>query len=306
MSSSTTTRTTRSSASSFWTFPNVPQRSNSLLINSVVPRLPSVARSALSRARARRLVPPTPAHAHSVQGRTAVGAPKDPHRVLRDLRLITGKRLTAGSSLLFIDEIQQHPAAITALRYLYEETPALHVIAAGSLLEFALEQVGIPVGRVTSLHMYPLSFLEFLVARDGPALARYLLGVSVEAAPGPAPSDAVHQRLLRLAGEYLVVGGLPEVPASWRRRSTCCAKPPCTGLRTPPATGPRLPRSRFRDASRHCYSMLAWRNDSWVPTCGPGSSTPRRRFATPARSPKRSSGKSCWPTAHLGLHFPVH
>ena len=89
----------------------------------------------------------------------------DPQRILRELRLMTGKRLVPGSSLLFIDEIQQRPAAVTALRYFYEEIPELHVVAAGSLLEFALEQVGIPVGRVASLRMYPVSFLEFLVAR---------------------------------------------------------------------------------------------------------------------------------------------
>ena len=77
----------------------------------------------------------------------------DPQRILRELRLMTGKRLLPGSSLLFIDEIQQHPAAVTALRYFYEEIPELHVVAAGSLLEFALEQVGIPVGRVASLRI---------------------------------------------------------------------------------------------------------------------------------------------------------
>jgi predicted AAA+ superfamily ATPase len=78
---------------------------------------------------------------------------------------MTGKRLVPGSSLLFIDEIQQHPAAVTALRYFYEEIPELHVAAAGSLLEFALEQVGIPVGRVASLHMYPFQWTKKLHAR---------------------------------------------------------------------------------------------------------------------------------------------
>lgn len=135
----------------------------------------------------------------------------DPRRILRDLRLLTGKRLLPGTSLLFIDEIQQHPAAIVALRYLYEETPDLHVIAAGSLLEFALDQVGIPAGRVASLQMYPLSFLEFLVAREDRSLAEYLL----DPAPRPAASGAVHDRLLGLVGEFLVVGGLPEVASTW-------------------------------------------------------------------------------------------
>ena len=65
----------------------------------------------------------------------------DPNRILRELRLMTGKRLALGTSLLFIDEIQQQPLAVSALRYFHEKIPELHVIAAGSLLEFAIEDV---------------------------------------------------------------------------------------------------------------------------------------------------------------------
>ncbi len=135
----------------------------------------------------------------------------DPHRILRDLRLMTGKRLVPGATLLFIDEIQQEPLAVTALRYLHESMPELHVIAAGSLLEFALEQVGLPVGRVASLHMYPMSFLEYLVARgDRPLAERLLDDEGLDSIGTP-----VHERLLRLAGEFIVLGGLPEVVESW-------------------------------------------------------------------------------------------
>ena len=135
----------------------------------------------------------------------------DPHRILRELRLMTGKRLVPGSSLLFVDEIQQCPAAVTALRYFYEEIPEMHVIAAGSLLDFALEQVGIPVGRVASLHMYPLSFLEFLVARGKQGMAEHVLDDQALL----SMSNPVHEQLLRLLGEYLVLGGLPEVVSTW-------------------------------------------------------------------------------------------
>ena len=135
----------------------------------------------------------------------------DPHRILKELRLMTGKRLLPGVSLLFIDEIQQHPPAVTALRYFYEKLPELHVVAAGSLLEFALEQVGIPVGRVASLHMYPMSFLEFLAAHGELPMVEHLIG---PASP-TSISDPVHERLVRLVGEYLVTGGLPEVVAAW-------------------------------------------------------------------------------------------
>lgn len=135
----------------------------------------------------------------------------DPQRILRELRLMTGKRLVPGSALLFIDEIQQYPTAVTALRYFYEEIPELHVVAAGSLLEFALEQVGIPVGRVASLHMYPMSFLEFLVARGKNSMIELMLDEEYIL----SISDPIHNLLLRLVGEYLVLGGLPEVVQAW-------------------------------------------------------------------------------------------
>ena len=107
----------------------------------------------------------------------------DPSRIIRELRLMTGKRLAPNRSLLFIDEIQQQPLAVSALRYLYEEMPEMHVIGAGSLLEFALEQVGIPVGRVASLHMYPMSFLEYLVASGNTPMVEHLLDPDVAARP---------------------------------------------------------------------------------------------------------------------------
>lgn len=135
----------------------------------------------------------------------------DPNRILRELRLMTGKCLLPGHSLLFIDEIQQEPLAVSALRYFYENLPEMHVIAAGSLLEFALDRIGIPVGRVVSLHMYPMTFLEFLVARGERSMAEHLLD-----APQPLSiGGPVHEKLLRLSGEFLVLGGLPEVVAAW-------------------------------------------------------------------------------------------
>ena len=67
------------------------------------------------------------------------------------------------NTLLFIDEIQEQPKAIQALRYFYEELPELHVIAAGSLLEFALKDIkSFPVGRVEFLYLFPFNFIEYL------------------------------------------------------------------------------------------------------------------------------------------------
>ena len=88
----------------------------------------------------------------------------DPVRIVRQLSELLQVDIIPGSTLLFFDEIQVAPQAITTLRYFFEQMPKLHIAAAGSLLDFAIDQVGIPVGRVSSLYMYPVSFLEFIAA----------------------------------------------------------------------------------------------------------------------------------------------
>ena len=84
----------------------------------------------------------------------------DPSEILNRLYLQSGQRIMPGKSLLFLDEIQECTQALKALRYFKEDMPELHVIAAGSLLEFALnnEKMRMPVGRVESLFLKPLSF----------------------------------------------------------------------------------------------------------------------------------------------------
>ena len=116
-----------------------------------------------------------------------------------------------GQTLLFIDEIQMIPKAVTALRYFYEQIPELHVIAAGSLLDFAVEQVGIPVGRVESLYLYPMSFLEFLLAMDSDILVEEILSHPVD----EPMSEPVHNKMLSLVGEYIAIGGMPGVVECW-------------------------------------------------------------------------------------------
>lgn len=132
----------------------------------------------------------------------------DPVRILRDLSIDRGATIRPGETLLFIDEIQACPQAILALRYFYEEIPELHVIGAGSLLEFALEQVGIPVGRVQSLSVFPMSFAEFLAANGN----HLLLEAICEQKP---LSEGVHEKAIQNLSEYFAVGGLPEVVANW-------------------------------------------------------------------------------------------
>jgi predicted AAA+ superfamily ATPase len=135
----------------------------------------------------------------------------DVHRILRDLSLLRMVPIVPGETLLFIDEIQTVPNAVTALRYFYEQIPDLHVIAAGSLLDFAVEQVGMPVGRVESLYMYPMSFLEFLFSMNGDLLVQEILSHPIE----QELSEPVHQKILSLLGEYIAIGGMPNVVACW-------------------------------------------------------------------------------------------
>jgi predicted AAA+ superfamily ATPase len=125
-------------------------------------------------------------------------------RLLSQLELALDATITPGRDLLFLDEIQACPRAIVALRYFYEELPDLHVVAAGSLIEFALGQMSFPVGRVQFLNVYPMTFLEFLWATGHDRVAEVV-------AHGPAVvDDATHGLLLDHLREYMFVGGLPE------------------------------------------------------------------------------------------------
>ncbi len=131
--------------------------------------------------------------------------------LLTKLSLAFGKEISPGKTLLFFDEIQKCPNALTSLRYFYEKIPSLHVLAAGSLIEFALEKVGIPVGRVRSLYVYPLSFQEFLNAKGEGGLADYLKKHDIS-----KPIDLIfHKKLLLILTEYLSVGGMPEAVSVW-------------------------------------------------------------------------------------------
>jgi predicted AAA+ superfamily ATPase len=128
----------------------------------------------------------------------------DPKRICLDLEVITGQRLQPGASLLFLDEIQACPRALVALRYFKEQLPDLHVIAAGSLLEFSLKELSFPVGRVQFLEMFPMCFGEYLWEMGREAAAALVMG------PPQPVSEAVHEALLEDLRTYLLVGGMPE------------------------------------------------------------------------------------------------
>ena len=124
-------------------------------------------------------------------------------KLLSAIYLIKQSTPGKGSTLIFIDEIQESPKAIQLLRYFHEERPELFVIAAGSLLEFALRKVpSFPVGRIDYMTLHPINFPEFLGVRNPGALE------ALSQLPVP---EYAHQILLDLFHEYAVTGGMPEV-----------------------------------------------------------------------------------------------
>jgi predicted AAA+ superfamily ATPase len=121
-----------------------------------------------------------------------------------------------GKTLLFLDEIQECPQAISFLRYLYEVLPALHVIAAGSLLEFALQRVSTPVGRVTFSRVHPMSFEEFLKATGRSALCKHRPKLEVTGEDSLI-ATALHEAFMEALREYFIVGGMPACVAEFSR-----------------------------------------------------------------------------------------
>ena len=135
-----------------------------------------------------------------------------PKEIASRLSAFYGIPIIPNETLLFFDEIQACHEAIHSLWFFYEDYPELHVIAAGSLLEFALKKMtSFGVGRVRSLFMYPMSFDEFLFANGNTAW--------VEAKQNSTPDnpifDALHSKLVESFRNYLLVGGMPESVSNW-------------------------------------------------------------------------------------------
>lgn len=133
----------------------------------------------------------------------------DPIEITEKIILFTAQKPETGKTLLFLDEIQECPEAIVSLRYFYEEMPDLHIIGAGSLLEFALqsEDFKMPVGRIQYLYLYPMNFGEFLDALGESALRNYILNFSnLEKLP-----KEIHEKLNETIRKYYVLGGMPGV-----------------------------------------------------------------------------------------------
>jgi len=124
--------------------------------------------------------------------------------IIEAIFLRSGTPMTTDPTLLFLDEIQESPKAVANLRYFFEEFPQLHVIAAGSLLEFALKNVpSFPVGRVEQIVLHPLDFDEFLLATGNQNALAELDNIPVK--------NYAHEILIELFHLYAIIGGMPEV-----------------------------------------------------------------------------------------------
>ena len=142
-------------------------------------------------------------------------ASNDPAKIIPLLELRLNRPIRPGKTLLFLDEIQATPTVITTLRYFCEAMPDLHVVAAGSLLEFALSDLRapMPVGRIEFLHLGPMQFEEFLRASGNERLADFLVGFH----PGDSIPQSIHDACMAPFREFLVVGGMPAVISSYLR-----------------------------------------------------------------------------------------
>lgn len=130
-----------------------------------------------------------------------------PSFILQALSLHLGVVIDADHDLLIFDEIQACPNALTSLKYFCEDLPQLAICAAGSLLGIYLNPVSYPVGKVDHLDMYPMSFLEFLLALGDDQYLEFLEGLDA----GSVIPQVAHEHLWERLKHYFVTGGLPEV-----------------------------------------------------------------------------------------------
>ena len=141
-----------------------------------------------------------------------VFASKSPERIITTLELLFGHKIVPGETLVIFDEIQECPNALNSLKYFFEEMRELHIVAAGSLLGVLLAKHSYPVGSVDLLEMYPMDFDEFLLAIDP------ILYTAYRQLPLLEPIEEIfHRKLTDSYHQYLIVGGMPECVATWKK-----------------------------------------------------------------------------------------
>lgn len=132
-----------------------------------------------------------------------------PQRIIEQLSIYNGKLIEPEQTLIIFDEVQEMPRALTSLKYFCEEAPEYAICCAGSLLGIALhEGTSFPVGKTDFLHLYPLSFKEFLIANEEKMLVDYI-------DKGNRNLGAFENRLTDYLKKYMIIGGMPAVVMEW-------------------------------------------------------------------------------------------
>lgn len=142
----------------------------------------------------------------------------EPSEIIQRLRSAFEIKIEPTESLLFIDEIQAAPELIPKLRWFAEDMPELPVIAAGSLLEFILgkQEFSMPVGRISYMYLEPLSFEEFLLAQERHELVAQIKEFSWK----NGIAEFIHEKLMQLFKEYILIGGMPAAVSCWSRKQS--------------------------------------------------------------------------------------
>ena len=137
----------------------------------------------------------------------------DVNRIIKELERLTKTEITPSETLLFLDEIQECPRAITSLKYFCENMSKLHVVCAGSLLGVALkeEHISFPVGKVNRMQLYPMSFKEFVIASG----REDLIDTFKDWPADRVIPELYSEPMKKLLNEYYVVGGMPEAVNVW-------------------------------------------------------------------------------------------
>ena len=142
----------------------------------------------------------------------------EPNNIIKQLEIFFNKKITE-NTLIFFDEIQQNPRALTSLKYFCEDAPNYYVIGAGSLLGVHIkrENYSFPVGKVDILNIYPLDFEEFLMATNNDLLIEE---IKKGYATNTKLSKILHEKALDLYSDYLAIGGMPEVVVEYTKSNS--------------------------------------------------------------------------------------
>lgn len=130
----------------------------------------------------------------------------DTERLIMDIGLVTKTKINPENTLIILDEIQECPRALTSLKYFQENAPQYDIIVAGSLLGVTChEGTGFPVGKVSFMNLYPLSFEEFLLAMGEERFVELLRKKDFKTI------KLFNNKYEKLLKQYCYVGGMPEV-----------------------------------------------------------------------------------------------